>query len=213
MLTTARLILSPWEPRHRDPFAAMLADPAVMADQGGPQDRATADAKFDRYRAAYDRTGVSRWAVEDGEGCFLGYCGVLTPYLANHPLGPHHEVGWRFNTAAWGHGYATESARAALAHAFSILGLDRILSYTSPTNRRSQAVMGRLGLTRDPSLDFTANYDGMPAWSGLVWIAHGPKDETARLLSSPTNAARLANAIGQLNNGAGIERPLISPSD
>ena len=36
-------------------------------------------------------------------------------------------------------------------------------------------------------------------------------EETARLLSSPTNAARLAEAIDQLDRGAGVERALIEP--
>jgi len=36
-------------------------------------------------------------------------------------------------------------------------------------------------------------------------------EETARLLSSPTNAARLAEAIGQLDSAAGVERDLIEP--
>ena len=35
--------------------------------------------------------------------------------------------------------------------------------------------MGRLGLARDPSRDFTAQYDTAPAWRGLVWVAR-PSD-------------------------------------
>ncbi len=36
-------------------------------------------------------------------------------------------------------------------------------------------------------------------------------DETAYLLSSPSNAARLRESIEQLNAGKGIERDLIEP--
>ena len=36
-------------------------------------------------------------------------------------------------------------------------------------------------------------------------------EETARLLSSPNNAARLAEAVAQLDAGKGAERDLIEP--
>lgn len=140
-----------------------------MADLGGPIDRAESDAKLDRYRAAYVEHGISRWAV-DQAGAFIGYAGVVPRLSSDHPLGPHHEIGWRFMRAAWGRGYATESAEAALKHAFDDMGLREILSYTSATNTRSQAVMARLNLRRDVSRDFTADY-GKGEWRGLVWVA------------------------------------------
>ena len=171
MLQTARLKLQPWRERHRESFAALHADPEVMADQGGPVSRTASDAKFDRYRAAYERSGISRWAVEDGHGCFIGYAGVMSRPDPGHPLGPHHEIGWRLVRSAWGQGYATESARTALEHAFRALGGAEIISYTSSTNRRSQAVMARLALRRDPSRDFTAEYGGVGRWEGMVWVA------------------------------------------
>jgi GNAT acetyltransferase-like protein/ROK family protein len=54
----------------------------------------------------------------------------------------------------WGHGYATEAARAAIADGFSRLDLEEIVSFTSRTNVRSQAVMRRLGMTHDAADDF-----------------------------------------------------------
>ena len=39
------------------------------------------------------------------------------------PFMPATEIGWRFAREAWGHGYATEAARAVLERAFSELGL------------------------------------------------------------------------------------------
>ncbi len=67
---------------------------------------------------------------------------------------PCVEVGWRLDPAAWGFGYATEAARAALAFGFSDLGLGEIVSFTTATNVRSRAVMERVGMTRDPTDDF-----------------------------------------------------------
>jgi RimJ/RimL family protein N-acetyltransferase len=96
---------------------------------------------------------------------------ALCPPGPGHPLGSHFEMGWRLVRRAWGHGYATKTARAALAGAFTRVRLTKVLAYTSLNNLRSQAVMGRLHLRRDPSRDFTADYDTIKGWRGLVWVA------------------------------------------
>jgi RimJ/RimL family protein N-acetyltransferase len=72
---------------------------------------------------------------------------------------------------AWGYGYATEGARAALDDAFIRMGFPEVIAYTDPDNLRSQAVMARLQMQRDPSRDFLADYDSIKAWRGLVWVA------------------------------------------
>jgi RimJ/RimL family protein N-acetyltransferase len=146
MLWTARLKLRPWQECHREPFADLHADPDVMADLGGPFDRETADRKFDRYQVAREIYGFSRWAVEDRSGLFVGYAGIMFRSDETHPLGAHHEIGWRFRRTVWSLGYATESARAALDDAHRSCRISEILSYTSAENHRSQAVMLRLGL-------------------------------------------------------------------
>jgi RimJ/RimL family protein N-acetyltransferase len=64
------------------------------------------------------------------------------------------EAGWRLTRTAWGHGYATEAARAAVDFGFRRLDLDEILAVTVATNLRSQAVMRRIGMTHDPADDF-----------------------------------------------------------
>ncbi|MGD9881781.1 MAG: GNAT family N-acetyltransferase [Reyranella sp.] len=164
-IETRRLRLRPWQEDDRPAFAALHADPEVMADLGGPIDRVASDAKFDRYVANFARHGISRWAVTARDGDFLGYAGV-TPEPDSHPLGRHCQVGWRFARRAWGHGYATEAASAALDDAFGRAGLREVLAYTAADNARSQAVMARLGLRRDSGRDFTMN-----GWHGLVWVA------------------------------------------
>jgi RimJ/RimL family protein N-acetyltransferase len=170
IITTPRLRLRCWEAADRDAFAAMHADPAVMQDYGGPISREKSDAKLDRYAMAHRQHGFCRWAVERHDGGLLGYVGIM-PSRPGHPMGSHSEIGWRLVRHAWGHGYATEAARAALNDGFVRMGLAEVVAYTAADNLRSQAVMGRLQMRRDPSRDFTADYDGIKGWRGLVWVA------------------------------------------
>jgi RimJ/RimL family protein N-acetyltransferase len=80
------------------------------------------------------------------------------------PFTPAVEIGWRLSRDAWGNGYATEAARAALDFGFGS-GLEEIVSMTSTTNLRSQAVMQRLGMHRDPADDF--DHPNVPVGSPL----------------------------------------------
>jgi RimJ/RimL family protein N-acetyltransferase len=169
VIDTPRTRLRCWQEADREAFAAMNTHPEVMRDLGGPIGRAMSDAKLDRYVAAFHRLGFCRWAVESRAGEFLGYAGVM-PSCNDHPLGPHFEIGWRLVRDAWGRGYATEAAAAALHDAFTRVGLSEVVSYTAPDNPRSQAVMNRLHLRRDPSRDFTVNDAGFGIWHGLVWV-------------------------------------------
>jgi len=173
MIDTPRTRLRCWAEDDRDSFAALHADPEVMHDYGRPIDRAASDAKFDRYAGAFQQYGFCRWALETRDGDFLGYVGVM-PGFKDHPLGPHFEIGWRLRRTIWGQGYATEAAKAALHDAFTRCGLTEILAYTGPDNLRSQGVMTRLDLKRDPSRDVTAVYSGLGTWHYWVWVAHPP---------------------------------------
>jgi len=147
----------------------MHADPEVMHDYGYTLSRAESDKKFDRYALAFQRNGISRWVVESRDGEFLGYTGIML-LPPEHPLGPRMEIGWRLVRRAWGKGYATEAAEASLADAFGRVGLNEVLAFTTATNLRSQAVLARLHLQRDPSRDFTFAAEGR-TWHQLVWVA------------------------------------------
>ena len=64
------------------------------------------------------------------------------------------EIGWRLARPAWGRGYATEAALAAMDYGFGVMGRPEIVAVTMARNLRSQAVMRRIGMTRDPAEDF-----------------------------------------------------------
>ncbi len=154
MIQTPRLILRRWREADREPFAALCADPRVMDWLGGAYDRAQSDGFIDRATAAFETTGLGRWAVERrADGVFLGAIGLMP---TKGPAPPDRfEIGWRLSFATWGCGYATEGARATVDDAFARLGLPEVLAYTAETNLKSLAVMDRLGFQRDAARDFT----------------------------------------------------------
>jgi RimJ/RimL family protein N-acetyltransferase len=153
-MRTGRLVMRQWQDADREPFAALNADPAVMEYFPNRLNRAESDALVDRIVAALDRNGYGLWALEVAQtGEFIGFTG-LQPATFEAPFTPDMEVGWRLGRSAWGHGYATEAGRAAIQHAFTVLDLPELVSFTTAGNVRSQAVMRRLGMTHDPADDF-----------------------------------------------------------
>ncbi len=153
MIDTERLILRPWTEADREPFLAMTADPEVMNWLGGVPTPDAANQRFERFASGFDERGYTRWAIErTADGAFLGYCGLAPVHETLPVIGI--EAGWGLARAAWGFGYAAEAARAAGIDGFDRLKFEEIIAFTADTNRRSQAVMARAGLTRDPSRDF-----------------------------------------------------------
>ena len=155
MIETERLILRRWNDSDRPAFAAICADPEVMQWLGGVLTRQQADERIDRVEATFERVGYGRFLIErKADRAFLGWCGVMPCHESVTPIAGQPEMGWRLIRAAWGSGYATEAARAALVDAFGRLGMAEVLAYTSAANLRSQAVMQRLGMNREPQRDF-----------------------------------------------------------
>jgi ribosomal-protein-alanine N-acetyltransferase len=153
-LETERLVLRRWQPGDRAPFAAMNADPQVMEHFPAPLTPEESDALVDRIETGFARDGYGLWALETkDDGTFIGFTGLALQTFPAH-FTPAVEVGWRLARAAWGRGYASEAARAAIDFGFGTVGLDEIVSMTAATNVRSQRVMQRIGMTRDPADDF-----------------------------------------------------------
>jgi ribosomal-protein-alanine N-acetyltransferase len=152
-LRSERLLLRRWREEDREPFAAMNADPVVMEHFPAPLGRAESDALMDRVERGFEEHGFGLWALEARDtGSFLGFTGLSVPrFHASWMDDRHHpvvEVGWRLAREAWGAGLATEAARASLRFGFEELALPEVVSFTTVTNLRSQAVMRRLGMTR-----------------------------------------------------------------
>ena len=153
-LGTERLLLRPWRAQDRAPFAALNADPEVMRHFPGSMSRSESDELAERIETAMAQEGWGLWALEQRDGGrFIGFTGLARPGF-DAPFMPAVEIGWRLARDAWGHGYASEAARAAAAFAFDQLGLDEIVSLAVVANNRSRAVMRRLGMHHDPADDF-----------------------------------------------------------
>ncbi|MEM5343791.1 GNAT family N-acetyltransferase [Paraburkholderia azotifigens] len=91
----------------------------------------------------WDQFGFSWWSIirkDSGEIIGAG----CVQHIENEPDNPV-EVGWRLKRDRWGHGYATEAARAMIAFAFDVLGLAAIHATTHPSNERSINVIKRWG--------------------------------------------------------------------
>ena len=149
-----RVLLRGWQASDLEPLAVLNADPRVMEHYPAALTRAESDAfVLERAVPAFAERGFGPWAVEVPDVApFIGYVSLLAPTFEAH-FTPCVEIGWRLAFPAWGHGYATEAARLAIAYGFAEGGLDEIVSFTVPANRRSVAVMERLGMRADGEFD------------------------------------------------------------
>ena len=153
-LTSARLLLRRWRESDRAPFAALSDDPEVMRYMPSPPTALPSDELIESFQAHAREHGFAPWALalrDSGE--LIGFAGLD---VVSFPAAftPAVEVSWRLGRAAWGHGYATEAARAAIAYGFCELGLEQLVAQTSAINERSRAVMRRLCMSHDPGEDF-----------------------------------------------------------
>lgn len=161
-LETSRLRLRPWRDEDFAPFAALNADPQVMAHFPATLDRVESDVLAARCQSLIEAQGWGFWATEiKASGDFIGFVGLHRP-IAELPFSPCVEIGWRLARPFWGQGYASEAARAALSFAFNDLALAEVVAFTSLENRRSQAVMERLGMRRAENFEHPALPPGHP---------------------------------------------------
>lgn len=149
-LSTERLRLRQWQASDTETFAQMSSDPRVMEYLLGPVDAAASLALQERIADLITERGWGFWALELKETQqFIGFTGLHIP-IPGLPFSPCVEIGWRLAFDYWGQGYAGEAARAALDFGFNALQLDEIVSFTALPNLRSQSLMQKLGMQRDP---------------------------------------------------------------
>ena len=170
-LETERLVLRRPEPGDVDDMVEFVGDDEVMRPIGGEAGgRDSAVEHVERWRARWERNGVGPFAVVlDGRA--IGRVGLLvwdrrTWETSTYDLAGEHaetELGWALTRRYWGHGYATEAARAVREWAYAERGLDRIVSFVAPENVRSIRVAVKLGATPEQLVQ-------TPHGPAIVWV-------------------------------------------
>jgi RimJ/RimL family protein N-acetyltransferase len=153
-LVTERLRLRAFRGSDFEEYAALNADREVLRYIAGgglePWDRSRSWRHLAFLMGHWQLSGCGMWAVEQREtGAFLGIAGFAAP-----AGWPGFELAWTLARRWWGHGYATEGARAALAHAFTAWHQDRVISMIHPENRASIRVAERIGERLQGRLQF-----------------------------------------------------------
>ena len=169
-IETERLVLR--EPRldDVDAFVEFVADDEVMRWIGGRTgDRSAAQARVERWIESWDRDGVGQFSVLL-DGYPIGRVGLLVwdrrrweP--SSYAVAGDHaqaELGWALSRRFWGHGYATEAARAARDWARAEKGIDGLISLIAPDNVRSQSVAQKLGA--EPGETVQSSEGPLVAW-------------------------------------------------
>ncbi len=144
-LETERLLIRPFEPADAEAIFETWGDPEAMRwiPSGAHPDVETSRQRIGRFIEHQERHGFSLWPViEKATGRILGDCGLILVEWK----GPDVELAYRFGRAAWGKGYATEAAGAALRYGFDVASLDEIVAVTHPDHVASRRVMEKNGM-------------------------------------------------------------------
>lgn len=119
---------------------SLRQDPRVMRYLGGPVHDAAAAERFDLDLAHWEQYGYGKCVtVTRASGEFVGYCGLQV--FEGEP-----DLGYLLSPEWWGHGLATECARASLWFGFTHLRLRLVRALTGTGNRASQRVLTKAGM-------------------------------------------------------------------
>lgn len=147
-LFTERLRMRPFKKDDAQLIFMLDSDPAVMQYLGGDVMKAPEEAKkvIDYLLEQYQQFGIARYAVElKSSGEFIGWAGLK--YM-DQELNGHinfYDLGYRFCSAHWGKGYATEAAKAWLDYADGEGRLSPVSAYISAGHLASQNVLIKCG--------------------------------------------------------------------
>jgi RimJ/RimL family protein N-acetyltransferase len=143
-LLTARLAIRPLTAADGADLYAVFAAPDVMRfwNSAPPASLEEAGEWAAHMAGLHRRLGYAQWHVsERGSGRLVGIAGL-------QPLdgGPEVEVTYALEPSAWGKGFATEAALAALEYGFAQAGLKRVVGIVREANAASVEILRKLGM-------------------------------------------------------------------
>ena len=150
VLSTERLVL---RPVTTDDHAALLAhwtqpDVRRFLFDGAALSAAEVTETIGESVADFAARGYGIWLIELGSGAALAGSAPLVGTAGLRPLEESGlEIFYSLAPGAWGHGYATEAARAVVEYGLGPLGLPEVLAEVDEGNTASVAVVKRLGMT------------------------------------------------------------------
>ena len=146
-LHTPRLLLRRLRESDLDDLFALFSDSEVM--QFSPKGTLTPSdcrAWLTATEERHEKFGHGFLAVQDRQsGRYLGHAGLLAQELNGEP---YVEIAYWLRRDAWGHGYATEAARACRDHGLDVMQRPFLVSFIHVDNQPSQRVAERLGMSR-----------------------------------------------------------------
>ena len=151
-----------------------IADVVRYTGHGRPRSAEETQAWLQSTLSSYHELELGQLAVvRKADGVLLGRCGMSDLVIeaqpapgtlprawfgraqapASLPLIYERELGYTFDIAHWGSGYATEAAQCVFAYARHSLGIKRVISVIDGENVRSLRVAERCGLRREDTID------------------------------------------------------------
>ena len=186
-LESSRLVLRRIAPADLPFFTRIHAIADVVRYTGHGRPRSAEETKdwLQATLTSYEQVELGQLAVErKSDGVLLGRCGLSDMVIeataaagtiprawfgrAQAPAGlaviQERELGYTFDTAQWGHGYATEAAQCVFAYARDTQRLKRVISVIHGDNVRSLKVAERSLLRREGDVDVLGRILVVHAW-------------------------------------------------
>ena len=164
-LHTERLTLRPFADADEDALFELHSNAHVLRYWDSPP--WSEPARAERFvsvcrQMADDGTGARLAMDRASDGAFIGWCS-LTRWNPDYRSA---SLGYCLGDAAWGHGYATEAARAVLQWGFDTLDLNRVQADTDTRNVASARVLEKVGFVREGTLreDCVVNGEVSDSW-------------------------------------------------